>query len=175
MRSLIIGGIVFVIWSVFSVWLYVSKLKPAMQDQVTEQSLKEQQQAIPDTVAMADTLKQPEVIMPEDMVVNFAFDDSGFKPSQQSDAGAMEFKAWLKENAESIVSVTGHTDYIGSKAYNQALGLRRARTMQSYLIRQGIDADKISVTSKGEEEPIADNSTDEGRAKNRRAVISVNN
>jgi OOP family OmpA-OmpF porin len=69
------------------------------------------------------------------------------------------------------VRVEGHTDAIGSDAYNQALGLRRANSVARHLIAGGVRAGRITTRSYGESRPIATNDTDEGRALNRRVEL----
>ncbi len=77
----------------------------------------------------------------------------------------------MKDKPSMKVSVEGHTDSIGSDAYNQKLSLRRAETVRDYLVSQGIDAARITVKGWGKTKPIADNKTAEGRAENRRVEI----
>jgi OOP family OmpA-OmpF porin len=72
------------------------------------------------------------------------------------------------------ITATGHTDGIGTDAYNDKLGLRRAQAVKDYMVSKGIPADKIQVDSKGKRQPVADNKTKEGRAKNRRVEIEFN-
>jgi outer membrane protein OmpA-like peptidoglycan-associated protein len=71
------------------------------------------------------------------------------------------------------IGLVGHTDNIGSEAANVAIGLKRAETIKKYLVSKGVPADKISTDSKGETQPVADNSTEEGRAKNRRTELTI--
>ena len=75
-------------------------------------------------------------------------------------------------NTEVMVTV-GHADSIGSDAYNQALSLRRAEAVKAYLISRGIAAERVYTEGQGERAPIADNTTIEGRAKNRRVIVEV--
>ena len=167
MRILIIGFIVFVIWSLFSVWLYVEKIKPVANDPVTIQPIPEIQAIVVDSVMQSD------VVMPNDLMIYFEFDDASFNTDSKTDNSVIEFKSWLDKNPESILSITGHADKIGTSEYNQALGYRRAQTIQKYLESTGINVDKLIAESKGEDQPIADQSTEEGRAKNRRTVITI--
>ncbi len=75
-------------------------------------------------------------------------------------------------NTEVMITV-GHTDSKGSDAYNQKLSIRRAEAVKAYLITKGIDASRVYTEGKGETQPIADNATEEGRAKNRRVTVEV--
>jgi len=79
----------------------------------------------------------------------------------------------LKKGPELRVDVIGHTDSVGSNVYNQGLSERRARSVARYLERNGISSSRISVGGRGEEQPVADNSTNEGRAQNRRVEFVI--
>ena len=72
-----------------------------------------------------------------------------------------------------VVIVVGHTDNVGSAESNQKLSVRRAEAAKNYLVKKGIEPGRIYVEGKGETQPIADNKTAEGRAKNRRVEIEV--
>ncbi|WP_369048383.1 OmpA family protein [Tenacibaculum sp. UWU-22] len=74
----------------------------------------------------------------------------------------------------SKIQVIGHTDDTASKESNMRLGKKRAEFVKNYLVKNGILSENIETSSKGESSPIADNSTQEGRAKNRRTVITIN-
>ena len=78
----------------------------------------------------------------------------------------------MKSHPELKIQVVGHTDNKGRAAANKILGLKRAKRIKKWLINKGIDADRIIVKSEGENQPIADNNTEEGRQKNRRVEIS---
>ena len=75
-------------------------------------------------------------------------------------------------NTEVMVTV-GHTDSVGSDAYNQKLSLRRAEAVKAYIVSKGVEASRVYTEGKGESQPVADNSTAEGRAKNRRVTVEV--
>ena len=77
----------------------------------------------------------------------------------------------LKSNAS--LSIVGHTDNRGGEAYNENLGLNRARIIKQMLVERGVDADRISISSKGYTEPASDNDTDKGRQLNRRAELFI--
>jgi OOP family OmpA-OmpF porin len=72
-----------------------------------------------------------------------------------------------------VIIVVGHTDNVGSAAANQRLSLQRAEAVKKYLVSKGIEPNRIYTEGKGPSQPIADNRTPEGRAKNRRVEIEV--
>jgi OOP family OmpA-OmpF porin len=101
----------------------------------------------------------------------FDFDKSVIKPEGKAKLDDLVGK--IKAiNLEVIIAV-GHTDSVGSDAYNQQLSLRRSQAVKAYLVSKGIDNTRIYTEGKGEKQPVADNKTKEGRAKNRRVEIEV--
>jgi OOP family OmpA-OmpF porin len=72
-----------------------------------------------------------------------------------------------------VIIAVGHTDSVGSDAYNQKLSVRRAEAVKAYMVSKGIEANRIYTEGKGEKQPVADNKTADGRAKNRRVEIEV--
>jgi OOP family OmpA-OmpF porin len=75
-------------------------------------------------------------------------------------------------NLEVIIAV-GHTDSVGTDAYNQQLSVRRAEAVKAFLVSKGVEKNRVYTEGKGEKQPVADNKTREGRAKNRRVEIEV--
>ena len=101
----------------------------------------------------------------------FDFDKSVLKP--EGKAKLDDLVAKIKQiNLEVIVAV-GHTDAIGTVAYNQKLSVRRAEAVKAYLVSKGIEKNRIYTEGKGKKQPIADNKTAQGRAKNRRVELEV--
>jgi outer membrane protein OmpA-like peptidoglycan-associated protein len=114
---------------------------------------------------------QSEVITLSDDVL-FAFNQSDLTPTAKSQLDALMSKF---EDADVVgIKVVGHTDSVGSDAYNQALSERRASSVAEYLLSQGVVPNKVTSEGKGESQPIADNETEEGRAKNRRVDLHIN-
>ena len=78
----------------------------------------------------------------------------------------------MKADPSMRIKITGHTDNTGNAAQNlNFFGMKRAKALKAYMVKQGVDASQIECDSKGQTEPVADNKTREGRAKNRRANI----
>ena len=101
----------------------------------------------------------------------FDFDKSNVKP--QYYAVLQNLKEYIMAN-DYEVTIVGHTDAKGSNEYNMKLGMRRAESVKAKLLEFGVPADRIvGVESRGEEEPVATNSTDEGRTLNRRIEFKL--
>lgn len=75
-------------------------------------------------------------------------------------------------NLEVIIAV-GHTDSVGADAYNQKLSVARSEAVKAYLVSKGIEKSRVYTEGKGEKQPVADNKSADGRAKNRRVEIEV--
>jgi OmpA-OmpF porin, OOP family len=101
----------------------------------------------------------------------FDFNKSVIKPAGKAKLDDLVGK--IKDiNLEVIIAV-GHTDSVGSDAYNQKLSVRRSEAVKAYLVSKGIEKNRVYTEGKGEKQPVADNKTSEGRAKNRRVEIEV--
>ncbi|MDP2032797.1 MAG: OmpA family protein [Polaromonas sp.] len=101
----------------------------------------------------------------------FDFDKSVLKPEGKAKLDDLVGK--IKDiNLEVIIAV-GHTDAVGSDSYNQKLSVRRSEAVKAYLVSKGVEQNRVYTEGKGEKQPVADNKTGEGRAKNRRVEIEV--
>jgi OOP family OmpA-OmpF porin len=101
----------------------------------------------------------------------FDFDKAVLKPEGRAKLDDLVSKM-SGLNLEVVIAV-GHTDSIGTDAYNQRLSVRRAEAVKSYLVSKGVERNRVYTEGKGEKQPVADNKTAEGRAKNRRVEIEV--
>lgn len=103
----------------------------------------------------------------------FEFGKAALKPE-----GLERIREYREQAREELgradqVTITGHTDNVGEEADNSALSLQRAEAVRDALVSLGADPSKFQVNGAGETAPIADNSTDEGRAQNRRVEVAV--
>jgi OOP family OmpA-OmpF porin len=99
----------------------------------------------------------------------FDFDESTLLPEARAKLdGVAQF---MKDYPEVMVEIQGHTDSIGTEAYNMKLGQERAQAAANYLQAEGISASRMRTVSFGETRPIAPNDTREGRAQNRRVDL----
>ncbi len=121
--------------------------------------------------------KQPAPAAPKVMVFEeaalFDFDKAELKPEGKEQIKAYREKAQAELSSANKIRITGYTDNTGAPDYNAKLSQQRAEAVRAHLISIGIDPNKIEATGAGETKPIADNSTKEGRAKNRRVEIEV--
>jgi len=175
MKILIIGFLAFFGWSALSTHFYVCRIKGFCHEPITAVSdVVKPEMAIPH-----DSLSKPLIVeqeaVPKSMLIYFAFDKSEFNSGTISDKYLNKSNKYLDQNRQAKINITGYTDAIGSEEYNQALGLRRARSVGSYFERKGVPANRIIVESRGEKEPADNNSTTAGRANNRRTVITIKN
>jgi len=102
---------------------------------------------------------------------HFDFDKATLRPEAMTKLD--EAVGIMNEHAAIRINVEGHTDSMGSDAYNQKLSDQRSASVVSYLLSKGIAADRMSATGFGESRPVASNETAEGRAKNRRVDLIV--
>ncbi len=81
------------------------------------------------------------------------------------------FAASLKDDPKAQLTIVGHTDSTGSEAVNNPLSVQRAQSVRDYLAARGVASTRIQIDGRGEREPVADNTSDAGRARNRRVEI----
>jgi outer membrane protein OmpA-like peptidoglycan-associated protein len=107
---------------------------------------------------------------------------AGYNPQISFDAGSFELDSdarvslrrlvtYMQTNPKFNILVVGHTDSLGDANYNMALSVKRAEAVKSFLVAGAISPDRISTQGKGSTDPISTNTTREGRARNRRAIV----
>jgi OOP family OmpA-OmpF porin len=111
---------------------------------------------------------EPTIVLDD---VLFDFDRSNVKP--EAAVILDRLVVFLNENKTKSVALSGYTDNVGTEKYNQGLSDRRVTAVRDYIVKKGVDANRVSGRGFGESKPIADNKTTEGRAKNRRVEITV--
>ena len=101
----------------------------------------------------------------------FDFDKAVLKPEGKAKLDDLVGK--VKGISLEVIIAVGHTDAVGKDGYNQKLSVARSEAVKSYLVSKGIEKNRVYTEGKGEKQPVADNKTSEGRAKNRRVEIEV--
>jgi peptidoglycan-associated lipoprotein len=111
------------------------------------------------------------VAVPDLNDIHFDFDKYDIRPN---DAKVLDANAqWLKSNLNHLVLIEGHCDERGTNEYNLALGERRAKSAMNYLVSQGVQANRITIISYGEERPLCTEKNESCWSKNRRAHFLV--
>jgi outer membrane protein OmpA-like peptidoglycan-associated protein len=103
--------------------------------------------------------------------ITFAYNRADIQPQFQGTLD--QLASTLQEYRSTAIDIYGHTDSSGSDAYNQSLSERRAQSVANYLTSRGIDRVRLATRGFGESQPIADNSTEAGRAANRRVELRI--
>ena len=123
------------------------------------------------TTVSVTALAAKVMIFPEAAL--FEFGKSDLKPEGKEQIQAYHERAKDELGRADTVMITGYTDNVGKPDYNSKLSLQRAEAVRDSLISLGADPKKLQVSGAGETKPIADNTTEEGRAKNRRVEVAV--
>lgn len=105
--------------------------------------------------------------------INFAFNSSVLTPESKKILDEDQRIARLKAEPDIRVEVAGHTDSVGSAAYNKKLSERRAQAVVDYLVSKGVDPKRLKAVGYGKDKPIASNATEAGRAENRRVELQI--
>ncbi len=127
--------------------------------------------------ASSDAVPAPVAVEPKAEKVSFSadafFDFDKAVLKSDGKAKLEDLVSKLKGTDIEVIVATGHTDSVGSDAYNMKLSLRRAKAVKAFLVSKGIQASRVFIEGKGERQPIGDNHSREGRAKNRRVEVEV--
>lgn len=131
-----------------------------------------QAEEIQQTVPGAEVIREGEgLIVKFESGILFDVDKSDLKPTAKTNIEKLATS--LKNNPDTDIMIIGHTDYTGSDSYNLGLSERRAESVKAYTMANGISGSRLTTVGKGESEPIADNTTEAGRAQNRRVEIVI--
>ncbi|MCK9449139.1 MAG: OmpA family protein [Bacteroidales bacterium] len=101
----------------------------------------------------------------------FAWDETLLQAASYAELN--ELVGFLQQNPGLRIELGGHTDNTGSEAYNQTLSGERAKVVKAYLVEKGIQSERIATKAYGSSQPVADNSTEEGRSQNRRTTLTI--
>lgn len=146
------------------------KLRPADSD---GDGVADTGDACPDTAPGVRVDARGCVVQQRLTVPEIQFEYKSFRLTAEARARLDQFVATLRGQSDLHVEVAGHTDSIGSDSYNLGLSEKRARAVRSYLVQAGIAARRLAARGYGEREPVADNSTEAGRARNRRVELRL--
>lgn len=141
------------------------------QDDSDEDGVFDNDDVCPDTMAPAEVddrgcaVPQP-LVLPD---FTFEFDSDVLTPMGEEYLDGIA--AMMKGQTDMTVEIIGHTDSLGSEAYNLQLSMQRAEAAKAYLVGAGIAGDRLDTSGRGENQPVASNETEEGRAANRRVAF----
>ncbi|HVN58140.1 MAG TPA: OmpA family protein [Bacteroidales bacterium] len=167
MRILITGFVILVIWSFFSMWLYVDVLKPQTKRHEIVQP------APPVQNREADSLAKLYASMPKDLTVYFDFDKTSMLPAPGIENSLTALKDWMGKYPSTLLLVTGNTDFIGTPEYNMKLSAKRAETVKKFLIEKGFPADKLITGTARPDNNLTNQLTSKERAEHRRTEVTI--
>lgn len=124
-----------------------------------------------DTLRLVGPSPRPVVIG----AINFAFNKSDISNEAKTILDAIAASLVDPTNSSRTITVTGNTDAIGSERYNETLGQARADQAKAYLVSKGVAESRVVARTQGESDPVAPNTTDNGRATNRRVLVMLTN
>ncbi len=140
--------------------------------EVTEEQFPvKEDKSINTNASSGDIDKEPHPL--ETLMVNFKFLFNNIDLSTENEEYLADLVELMESEPRLRVQLIGHTDSVGTDAYNLKLSQQRAETVKNFLIEKGIDEDQIEVEAKGETEPIDSNETVKGREKNRRVELKL--
>ena len=135
-------------------------------------SMDRQAAEIKQTVPGATVVRQGEGILVKfDSGILFDTDKADLKPAAQANLKGLATS--LINNPQTNILIVGHTDDTGSDAHNMDLSVRRAQAVRSFIVANSVPSSRLTTQGKGESEPIAENTTTDGRAQNRRVEVAI--
>lgn len=148
-------------------WIYINSGAGTYYEQKVLQEKEMQQEVTADASSLADEINKTGHVA----VYGIHFDTGKATIQPDSEETLSQIAKMLQENPDFKLNVQGHTDNVGAKAANQTLSEKRAQAVVSWLTAHGVAANRLSAKGFGDSQPIADNSSEEGRAKNRRVEL----
>lgn len=127
-----------------------------------------------DKSANDDLASLKETIIANPLIMHFEIGNTSINLSPEQREKVAKISRYVDKTDNAIIQIIGHTDSKGKRADNIILGQNRANGIKEYFKKNGISESKIKTSSKGPDQPIADNTTKEGQAKNRRVVVTIN-
>lgn len=128
--------------------------------------------AAPEPMPEPAPVEEPAQVVRVELDVKFDFDKAQVKEESYGDIKSLA--DFMKQYPQTTTTVEGHTDSVGTDAYNQGLSERRANAVRDVLVNQyGVEGERVNAAGYGESSPVADNATDSGRAINRRVEAEV--
>jgi len=115
-----------------------------------------------------------EEIKANPLIMHFEIGNTSIKLSSEQRDKVAKISRYVDKTDNTTIQIIGHTDSKGKRLDNITLGKNRANGIKEYFMKNGISESKIQTSSKGPDQPVADNSTEEGQAKNRRVVVTIN-
>jgi outer membrane protein OmpA-like peptidoglycan-associated protein len=147
-------------------WIYIESRGTYYNQTIVTEKAMQQEMAVDASSLNNDITSSGHVAV---YGIHFDTGKATIQPDSESVLG--EIVKMLQDNADLKLRIEGHTDNQGNASTNQALSDRRAQAVVAYLVAHGIDASRLSAKGMGQSQPVADNSTDDGRAKNRRVEL----
>ena len=175
MKILLFGSLAFLGWSAWATHFYICNIKGFCNETETRDAGQGNKVYNNTGDAVKTAPEKVQKIMPGNLLIYFEFDKSDFRSDSLTSGYFARADDYLRQDSGGNVMITGFTDATGTDEYNQALGYRRAQSIQVYFESMGMPANKIRIESKGEKEPRGDNATKAGRSENRRTSIIINN
>lgn len=167
-NAIILFSVLLLLWIAGSSYVYVCKIR---KDCCVEKTAGEAILATADTLQTAVAV--PEIPVPPVHIIYFAFNKSVCEITAENTNHFELIKQYLSANAGKKVRVTGHSDATGPEWAKEKVSVQRADFIKQKLAEAGIASEVIETTAESDRKPASDNSTSEGRAKNRRAEILI--
>ena len=173
-KSIFLLTTLLIVWIAGSAYVYVCKIRNDCGKASAEPVVTTVQPefSAADAVEVPDTITETTPPLP--LIVYFNTGESTCVLSDPEEKQIETIAEFMNGNPDKKVSVTGHADNTGSSLINEKISGQRAEFIRQQLVEMGVGPGLIETSAYGEQEPVSDNDTPEGRAKNRRVEIKIN-